>query len=63
MTFTLQTAARALEAQALLFGVSILCILASVAVTILDLLVAGLQAYIFSFLTAMFLGLYAEPSR
>ncbi len=32
----------------------------AVAVNILELLVAGLQAYIFTFLTAMFLGLYSE---
>jgi F-type H+-transporting ATPase subunit a len=63
MMFTLQMAAKALEANALFFGVSILCVLASAAATILDLLVAGLQAYIFTFLTAMFLGLYVEPSH
>ncbi len=33
---------------------------ASVLVSILELVVAGLQAYIFTFLAAMFLGLYAE---
>ncbi len=32
----------------------------AVAVSMLELLVAGLQAYIFTFLTAMFIGLYAE---
>ena len=38
-------------------------IAASVAVEVLELLVAALQAYIFTFLTAMFLGIYAEPSH
>ena len=40
-----------------------LVILGSVAINVLELLVAGLQAYIFTFLTAMFLGLYAESSH
>jgi F-type H+-transporting ATPase subunit a len=34
-----------------------------VVVTVLELLVAGLQAYIFTFLTAMFLGLYTAESH
>ena len=38
-------------------------VMASVALSLLELLVAGIQAYIFTFLTAMFLGLYAEPSH
>ena len=37
--------------------------LASAAVSLLELLVAGLQAYIFTFLTAIFIGLYAETSH
>jgi len=37
--------------------------LASMGFYALELLVAGLQAYIFTFLTAMFLGLYAEASH
>ncbi len=44
-------------------GVSAACILGSVAVDLMELLVAGLQAYIFTFLTAMFLGLYVEPEH
>ena len=39
------------------------CVLGSVAVSLIELLVAGLQAYIFTFLTAIFLGLYVEPSH
>ncbi len=35
----------------------------SVVVNLLELLVAGLQAYIFTFLTAMFLKLYTQPSH
>lgn len=38
-------------------------ILTSVAVSVLELLVAFLQAYILTFLTAMFLGLYVAPSH
>lgn len=45
------------------FYVAPLCVIGSVLATILDLLVAFLQAYIFTFLTAMFLGLYVEPSH
>ncbi|MFA6134939.1 MAG: F0F1 ATP synthase subunit A [Phycisphaerae bacterium] len=39
------------------------CIVFSVLLSLLELLVAGLQAYIFTFLTAIFLGLYIEPSH
>lgn len=46
-----------------LFYVAPLCILGSVAVCLLELLVAGLQAYIFTFLSAMFLGLYVEADH
>lgn len=42
------------------FYITPACIIASVLVNVLELLVAGLQAYIFTFLTAIFLGLYAE---
>jgi F-type H+-transporting ATPase subunit a len=45
------------------FYIGPFCIAASVVVEVLELLVAGLQAYIFTFLTAMFLGIYAEPSH
>ena len=40
-----------------------LCILASVLVSLMELLVAALQAYIFTFLTAIFIGLYMEPAH
>ena len=63
MMFAMQTVRGALESNPLFFGVSILCVLGSVAVTILDLLVACIQAYILTFLTAMFLGMYVEPSH
>jgi F-type H+-transporting ATPase subunit a len=39
------------------------CIVASVLIDLLELMVAGLQAYIFTFLTAIFLGLYVEPTH
>ena len=38
-------------------------VMASVMVSLLELLVAALQAYIFTFLTAIFLGLYMEPAH
>lgn len=37
--------------------------LASVAIDVMELLVAGIQAYVFTFLTAIFLGIYAEPAH
>lgn len=36
---------------------------ASVAIDLMELLVAGIQAYVFTFLTAIFLGIYAEPAH
>ena len=64
LMFVLQALAAMLtqESYRLLY-VGPICILAGVAVSILELLVAGLQAYIFTFLSAMFLGLYAEVSH
>ncbi|MFZ1991333.1 MAG: F0F1 ATP synthase subunit A, partial [Alphaproteobacteria bacterium] len=60
MMFILQ----ALQTQVVhVFYVGPFCIAASVVVQILELLVAGLQAYIFTFLTAIFLALYAESSH
>jgi F-type H+-transporting ATPase subunit a len=49
--------------QTQLLYVGPLVVLGSVAVNLLEILVAGLQAYIFTFLTAMFLGLYAEAGH
>jgi len=63
MMFALNAVSSAIDVRPLYLGVSAMCVLGSVGVTILDLLVAGLQAYIFTFLTAMFLGLYVEPSH
>jgi len=61
MMFIMQSLAGFLrEATPHVFYVAPVCILGSVAASILELLVAGLQAYIFTFLTAMFLGLYVE---
>ncbi len=45
------------------FYISPLCIAGSVMMNLLELLVAGLQAYIYTFLSAMFLGLYVEPAH
>jgi len=55
---------RALEYKLVsVFYVGPPAVLASVAIYILELLVSGLQAYIFTFLTAMFMGLYVESSH
>jgi F-type H+-transporting ATPase subunit a len=45
------------------FYVGPLCVVGSVLVDLMELLVAGLQAYIYTFLTAIFIGLYAEPAH
>ncbi|MCL2701235.1 MAG: F0F1 ATP synthase subunit A [Phycisphaerae bacterium] len=44
-------------------AIDALSITASVAFSLLELMVATLQAYIFTFLTAIFIGLYTEPSH
>jgi F-type H+-transporting ATPase subunit a len=44
-------------------AIDTLSIAASVAFSLLELMVATLQAYIFTFLTAIFIGLYTEPSH
>jgi len=43
------------------FGVAPLCIIASVALSMLELFVAFLQAYIFVFLSALFIGMAVHP--
>jgi F-type H+-transporting ATPase subunit a len=64
MMFTLQTISLWFETRAVhIFYVAPVCVGASVLVCILDMLVAGIQAYIFTFLTAMFLAMYAEASH
>ncbi len=64
MLFLLQALRAYMQTDAThLFYVGPLTVLGTVAVSILELLVSGLQAYIFTFLTAMFLSLYAEPSH
>ncbi len=45
------------------FYVGPICVVGSVLVDLMEMLVAGLQAYILTFLTAMFVGLYGEPSH
>ena len=42
---------------------TVACVLGGAVASLLDLLVAGLQAYIFTFLTATFLGLYVAPEH
>ncbi|MFP4356603.1 MAG: F0F1 ATP synthase subunit A [Phycisphaerae bacterium] len=49
------------EGAADLVYVAPAAIIASVLISLIELLVAGLQAYIFTFLSAIFLSLYAQP--
>lgn len=59
----LQAAGAALQQNLAIMGVSVVCVLAGALLYIMELLVAGLQAYIFTYLTAIFLGLYVEPGH
>jgi F-type H+-transporting ATPase subunit a len=62
--FILQTLALWLDyGSAHVFYVAPLCVATAVMASLLELLVAGIQAYIFTFLTAIFLGMYAEASH
>ena len=64
MMFILQALETLLREQTFdLLYVAPICIAASVLVNLLELLVAGLQAYIFTFLSAVFLALYAGPEH
>jgi F-type H+-transporting ATPase subunit a len=64
MLFILQALAALMREKAAdLFYIAPACILTSVGVDLLELLVAVLQAYIFTFLTAMFLSLYGEEAH
>jgi len=59
----LQAAASALQQNLAIMGLSVLCVVAGALLYVMELLVAGLQAYIFTYLTAIFLGLYMEPGH
>jgi len=63
MMFIFQGLAGWIEGKLSVIYIAPACILASVVVNLLELLVAGLQAYIFTFLTAMFLGMYVEAEN
>ena len=63
LMFTLQVATMSIQQNAGMLGVGIICVLVGVVVSVMELLVAALQAYIFTFLTAMYLGLYVEPEH
>jgi len=43
--------------------VGLACLVGSVAVAVMELLVAGIQAYVFTLLSAIFLGLYVDPAH
>ncbi len=64
LLFVVMTLRSFLETQALreLFYVGPAVVAFSLAIDLLELLVAVLQAYIFTFLSALFLGLYAQPA-
>jgi F0F1-type ATP synthase membrane subunit a len=40
-----------------------LCLLGSVLLTLMEIMVAGIQAFIFTIMTALFLGMYAEADH
>jgi len=40
-----------------------LCVLGSIVLTLMEMLVAGIQAFIFTIMTALFLGMYAEADH
>jgi F-type H+-transporting ATPase subunit a len=62
--FVFQAVAGWMESRSAgVFYVPVICIASGVAANILDLLVAAIQAYIFTFLTAIFIGLYGAPSH
>jgi F-type H+-transporting ATPase subunit a len=64
MVFVFQAVGAFLQTRATgLFYIGPAAVAAAVAVSMLELLVAVLQAYIFTFLTAMFLGLYVTGSH
>ncbi len=52
-------------ADASFYGIPVipLCWLGSVVLTIMELLVAGIQAFIFTIMVALFLGMYAEADH
>ena len=47
--------------SALIWGVAPVVIMASIAVNLLELLVAFIQAYVFAFLTSLFIGTAIHP--
>jgi F-type H+-transporting ATPase subunit a len=64
LMFTIQAFEAYLKNSVLtVFYVGPTCVIASVLVDLLELLVAVLQAYIFTFLTSMFISMYVEPSH
>jgi F-type H+-transporting ATPase subunit a len=63
MLFVFQASAGLLAAwsdKAQALGIGAVCVLAGVLLGLLEMLVAALQAYIFTYLSAIFLSLYAE---
>jgi len=63
MMFVMQAAVAWLRGSLQLLYVGPICILGGLMLSFLELLVGGLQAYIFTFLSATFLRLYAEPAH
>jgi len=53
------------RAEATFHGIYVvpICVLGSVALNVMELLVSGIQAFIFTIMTALFLGMYAEASH
>lgn len=61
--FAVSTGENAIRQSLLYGGVTAVCVVGGAAVCLMELLVAVLQAYIFTFLTAVFFSLYVEPSH
>lgn len=61
--FAVSTGESALRTSLMYSPVTAVCIVGGAAVCLMELLVAVLQAYIFTFLTAVFFGMYVEPSH
>lgn len=63
MMFLVEALLAVAQEEIQFFYVGPICVIASVAIDLLELLMAGLQAYIYTFLLAMFLGLYVEAAH
>lgn len=61
----LMSAAPAFTSAPTYYGIPVvpLCVVGSIVLTLMEILVAGIQAFIFTIMTALFLGMYAEADH